>query len=153
MDLSHGFHQITLHPDFCYISTFRTHEGQHQFKVLFFGVSPASELFHNKIKEALHRLPGYMTTYWFMERHWKNMKLTAAHALPESKPKASPSITANAHLVQHLSHGLATSSVPLVCQPIPLPAAHRQRTKSKASYKPASTMPNSCLTPTKHMHR
>ena len=48
MDLSHGFHQIALHPDSCYISTFRTHEGLNRFKVLFFRASPASELFHNQ---------------------------------------------------------------------------------------------------------
>ena len=58
MDLSHDFHQISLHPDSRYISTFRTHKGLHQFKVLFFGASPDSDLFHNKIKEALRGLPG-----------------------------------------------------------------------------------------------
>ena len=57
MDLSDGFHQIVLHPNSHYISSFRTHEGLHRFKVLFFRTSPASELFHNKIKEALRGLP------------------------------------------------------------------------------------------------
>ena len=63
MDLSHGFHQIALHPDSRYISTFRTHEGLHRFKVLFFRTSPASELFHNKIKEALCGLPGCISIH------------------------------------------------------------------------------------------
>ena len=63
MDLSHGFHQIALHPDSHYISTFRTHEGLHRFKVLFFRASPASELFHNKIKEALCHLPGCISIH------------------------------------------------------------------------------------------
>ena len=63
MDLSHGFHQIALHPDSHYISTFRTHESLHQFRVLFFGASPASELFYNKIKEALRDLPGCISIH------------------------------------------------------------------------------------------
>ena len=63
MNLSHGFHQIALHPDSRYISTFRTHEGLHGFKVLFFGASLASKLFHNKIKEALHGLPGCISIH------------------------------------------------------------------------------------------
>ena len=63
MDLSHGFHQIALHPDSHYISSFRTHEDLHRFKVLFFGASPASELFHNKIKQALSGLPGYISIH------------------------------------------------------------------------------------------
>ena len=120
-------------------------------------------LFHNKIKEALCGLPGCISIHdniviygKTQEEHETNLST----CLTESKLKASPFVTANAHLAQHLSHGLATSSVPLVCQlipakskPLPLPATHRQRMKSKASYKPASTMPNSCLTLTKHMHR
>ena len=163
MDLSHGFHQITLHPDSRYISTFRTHEGLGRFKILFFGASPASELFHNKIKEALRSLPGCISIHDNIliygktpEEHETNLSACLARI----KAKGSPSITASAHLAQHLSHGLATSSAPLVCQltpakskPLPPLATHIQRTKSKASCKPASTTPNSCLTPTKHMHR
>ena len=58
MDIGHAFHQIAVHPGSHHISTFRTHEGLHLFKVLFFRGSPDSELFHYKIKEALHGLPG-----------------------------------------------------------------------------------------------
>lgn len=45
MDMGHGYHQIPLDKDSRYISTFQTHEGIHRFKVLFFGASPACDLF------------------------------------------------------------------------------------------------------------
>ena len=35
------------------MSVFQTHEGLHRFKVLFFGASPASDLFHDRIKSAI----------------------------------------------------------------------------------------------------
>ena len=56
--MTHGFHQIKLAEDSRAISTFRTHEGLHRFKVLFFGPSPVSDLFHELVSQALHRLPG-----------------------------------------------------------------------------------------------
>ena len=60
IDLSHGYHQIPLSEESRHISTFQTHEGLHRFKVLFFGASPASELFHDKIKTAMQGVPGCM---------------------------------------------------------------------------------------------
>ena len=51
LDLSHGFHQIPLDEESRYISTFQSHEGLHRFKVLFFGASPASGIFHDRIKQ------------------------------------------------------------------------------------------------------
>ena len=47
IDMNHGFHQIALAPESRPISTFHTHEGLHRFKVLFFGVSPASDQLQN----------------------------------------------------------------------------------------------------------
>ena len=58
MDMSHGYHQITLAQESRAISTFQTHEGLHRFKVLFFGASPATELFYDRVKAALDGLPG-----------------------------------------------------------------------------------------------
>ena len=58
MDLRHGYHQIALAEESRHISTFMTHEGLHRFKVLFFGASPATDLFHQKIKNALAGLKG-----------------------------------------------------------------------------------------------
>ena len=47
LDLGHGYHQVALSEDSREIGTFQTHEGLHRFKVLFFGASPASDLFHD----------------------------------------------------------------------------------------------------------
>ena len=38
------------------VSVFQTHEGLHRFLVLFFRASPASEIFHNLIKEAIREM-------------------------------------------------------------------------------------------------
>ena len=58
VDLRDAYHQISLDEDSRHISTFMTHEGLHQFKVLFFGATPATDLFHQKIKGALKGLKG-----------------------------------------------------------------------------------------------
>ena len=63
IDLSHGYHQIPLAEKSRHISTFQTHEGLHQFKVLFFGASPASDLFHDKIKTAMQGVPGCVSIH------------------------------------------------------------------------------------------
>ena len=63
MDMSHGYHQIKLAEDSRNISTFRTHEGLHRFKVLFFGAKPASDIFHQKIKNALAGLEGCVSIH------------------------------------------------------------------------------------------
>ena len=63
MDLGHGYHQIALAEESRYMSTFQTHEGLHRFKVLFFGASPASELFHDRIKSAVKDLPGVISIH------------------------------------------------------------------------------------------
>ena len=56
--MSHGYHQVSLAEESRAISTFQTHEGLHRFKVLFFGASPATDLFHDRVKAALDGLPG-----------------------------------------------------------------------------------------------
>ena len=58
MDMSHGFHQLRLAEESQYISTFRTHEGLHKFKVLFFGAAPATDIFHECVQAALEGLEG-----------------------------------------------------------------------------------------------
>ena len=63
IDLSHGYHQIPLDEDSRQISTFQSHEGLHRFKVLFFGASPASDLFHEKIKTAMNGVPGCVSIH------------------------------------------------------------------------------------------
>jgi len=63
MDLSHGYHQVSLEEGSRDISTFMTHEGLHRFKVLFFGAAPATDLFHQKIKAALVGLNGCISIH------------------------------------------------------------------------------------------
>jgi hypothetical protein len=58
MDMGHGYHQIGLEKESRSISTFQTHEGLHRFKVLFFGASPATDLFHERVSAALDGLNG-----------------------------------------------------------------------------------------------
>ena len=58
MDMSHGYHQISLAEESKAISTFQTHEGVHRFKVFFIGASPTTDLFHDIVKAALDGLPG-----------------------------------------------------------------------------------------------
>ena len=63
LDLGHGYHQIALDDESRYMSTFQTHEGLHRFKVLFFGASPASDLFHDRIKSAIRGVDGAISIH------------------------------------------------------------------------------------------
>ena len=58
LDLNQGYHQIELHPDSRYITTFSTHLGLHRYKRLNFGVNAASEKFQQIIEQTLHGLEG-----------------------------------------------------------------------------------------------
>ena len=80
MDMGHGYHQISLAEDSRSIGTFQTHEGLHRFKVLFFGASSATDIFHDRIKAALQGLDGCMSIHdnilvWgnTPEEHEKNL--------------------------------------------------------------------------------
>lgn len=58
LDLRQGYHQIELHPDSRYITTFSTHLGLHRYKRLNFGVNAASEKFQQIIEQVLEGLEG-----------------------------------------------------------------------------------------------
>lgn len=58
LDLRAGYHQLELHPDSRYITTFTTHLGLRRYKRLSFGISSAAEVFQNAICQALHGLRG-----------------------------------------------------------------------------------------------
>ena len=45
LDLNQGYHQIELHPESRYVTTFSTHLGLRRFKRLNFGISSAAEMF------------------------------------------------------------------------------------------------------------
>ena len=58
LDLRSGYHQLELHPDSRYITTFSTHAGLWRYKRLNFGISSASEVFQNTIQTVLQGIPG-----------------------------------------------------------------------------------------------
>ena len=58
LDLNKGYHQLELHPDSRYITTFTTHLGLRRYKRLSFGISSAAEVFQNAICQSLHGIPG-----------------------------------------------------------------------------------------------
>ena len=58
LDLRQGYHQIELHPESRYITTFSTHLGLHSYKRLNFGVNAASEKFQQIIEQVLEGLEG-----------------------------------------------------------------------------------------------
>lgn len=58
LDLRAGYHQLELHPDSRYITTFTTHLGLRHYKRLSFGISSAAEVFQNAICQTLQALSG-----------------------------------------------------------------------------------------------
>jgi len=58
LDLRAGYHQLELHPDSRYITTFSTHFGLTHYKRLSFGVSSTAEVFQNTICQTLQGLSG-----------------------------------------------------------------------------------------------
>lgn len=58
LDLRAGYHQLELHPDSRYITTFTTCLGLRRYKRLSFGISSADEAFQNAICQTLQGLPG-----------------------------------------------------------------------------------------------
>lgn len=58
IDLKDGYHQLTLHEDSRYITTFSTHIGLFRYKRLSFGINSASEIFQNTISNVLQNITG-----------------------------------------------------------------------------------------------
>ena len=58
VDMNSAYHQILLHPDSRYITTFATHTGTYRCKRLFFGVGPAAEEFNDILSGKLAGLKG-----------------------------------------------------------------------------------------------
>ena len=58
LDLNQAYHQIELHPESRYITTFSTHLGLHRYKRLNYGVNAASEKFQKIIEDTLSGLEG-----------------------------------------------------------------------------------------------
>ena len=53
-----SYHQLLLHPDSRYITTFSTHAGLYRYKRLSFGINSAAEIFQQTLQESLRGSPG-----------------------------------------------------------------------------------------------
>ena len=60
LDLNQAYHQIELHPDSRYITTFTTHEGLFRYKRLSMGINAASEAFQYALQNALRGVKGVL---------------------------------------------------------------------------------------------
>eukprot|EP00794_Sanderia_malayensis_P000736 gene736-biopygen16 len=58
LDLSQAYHQLELHPDSRYITTFSTHLGLYRYKRLNFGTNASAELFQHTLQQHLHGMAG-----------------------------------------------------------------------------------------------
>ena len=58
LDLMAGYHQLTLAPESCYITTFATHEGLRRYTRLNFSTNSASEIFQMVINDLIRDIPG-----------------------------------------------------------------------------------------------
>lgn len=58
IDLKNGYHQLGLHQDSRYITTFSTHLGLYHYKRLSFGINAAAEKFQNVISTAIGDIPN-----------------------------------------------------------------------------------------------
>ena len=58
LDLVQGYHQLLLSKDTRYITTFATHCGLRRYKCLNFGISCASEIFQETIRQTIQDIPN-----------------------------------------------------------------------------------------------
>ena len=58
LDLSQAYHQLELHEDSRYITTFTTHVGLFRYKRLNYGTNAAAELFQHTLQQQLQGLTG-----------------------------------------------------------------------------------------------
>ena len=58
IDLRSGYHQLVLHPSSRYITTFSTHVGLYQYKILSFGINAAAEVFQHEIQTVIQGVAG-----------------------------------------------------------------------------------------------
>ena len=58
LDLAQAYHQLELHEDSRYITTFSTHVGLFRYKCLNYGTNAAAEIFQYTLKRQLQGLLG-----------------------------------------------------------------------------------------------
>jgi hypothetical protein len=57
IDLKQGYHQILLHPDSRFLTTFSTHTGLWRYKRLHFGMSCSAEIFQKIVSDVVSGIP------------------------------------------------------------------------------------------------
>lgn len=58
LDIDNAFHQVELHPDCRYVTTFITLNGLYRYKRLMFGISCAPEIFQKILEKMLIHCEG-----------------------------------------------------------------------------------------------
>ena len=58
LDLSQAYHQLEVHEESRYITTFSTYLGLFHYKRLSYGTNASAEIFHNALQTVLQGLPG-----------------------------------------------------------------------------------------------
>lgn len=74
IDLNQAYHQMELDEESRYITTFSTHVGLRRYKRLFFGLSAASEILHNTLREILSDIEGAFNSSDDILIHGRNQK-------------------------------------------------------------------------------
>ena len=76
IDLKQAYHQLELHPDSRFITTFSTHEGLFQYKRLNYGTNSAAEIFQNVLQQNLSDIRGVKNLVNDIIIHGKTQKVT-----------------------------------------------------------------------------
>ena len=76
IDLKQAYHQLELHPDSRFITTFSTHEGLFQYKRLNYGTNSAAEIFQNVLQQNLSDIRGVKNLVNDIIIHGKIPKVT-----------------------------------------------------------------------------
>ena len=154
--MSHGYHQISLAEESQAVSTFQTHEGLHRFKVVFFGVSSATDLFHDRVKAALNGLPGCTSIYdnilvWesTSEEHEESLDKCLTRLQDKGLTLCHKDAPSGATCVSWFGTVFSKSGMsadPRKIKAIQEAGPLRNNDYVKVSFKPANSMQDSCLT-------
>ena len=75
IDLKQAYHQLELHEESRFITTFTTHEGLYQYKRLNYGTNSAAEIFQNVLQQNLSDIRGVKNIVDDIIIHGKTRKL------------------------------------------------------------------------------
>ena len=76
IDLKQAYHQLELHEESRFITTFTTHEGLYQYKRLNYGTNSAAEIFQNVLQRNLSDIRGVKKHRRRYFNPWQNTKGT-----------------------------------------------------------------------------